>query len=167
LFGPVAYAYDTVHAAPFDTCQLLRLMVALNVPSTRLPDTSSSVSTRIERSPRWFALVVEAVEVRATHWTVGSRAAAVAGVPTCASVEDDAGPGVLVPPQRHLVLYQRAPRRVVGFGGGRPGYGDVGAIGEIVGEYRQARIEGELTDGLVSLPYPSCWTYGVPAGPWI
>jgi hypothetical protein len=38
---------------------------------------------------------------------------------------------------------------VVGFGGDRRGCGEVRAIGEIFGEYRQARIEGELTDGLV------------------
>jgi hypothetical protein len=38
---------------------------------------------------------------------------------------------------------------VVGFGGDRRGYDDVGAIGEIFGEYRQALIEGVLTDGLV------------------
>jgi hypothetical protein len=38
---------------------------------------------------------------------------------------------------------------VVGFGGDRRGYDDVGAIGEIFGEYRQAFVEGDLTDGLV------------------
>jgi hypothetical protein len=38
---------------------------------------------------------------------------------------------------------------VVGFGVVRCGFGEVGAVGEIVGVYGQVLIEGDLADGLV------------------
>jgi hypothetical protein len=38
---------------------------------------------------------------------------------------------------------------VVGFGVVRCGFGEVGAVGEIVGVYGQARAEGNLADDLI------------------
>jgi len=44
-----------------------------------------------------------------------------------------------------------ASRSVVGFGLVRSGSAEVGAVGEIVGVYGQARTEGDPADGLVSV----------------